>query len=322
MSSVTTDLFGSAPPASRRVVPVMVPMPAPRPYSYAVPEDIDVVPGSIVQVPLGPRQVFGVVWDGETDDAVDPRKLRPISKAFDCPPIRDEQRRFLEWVANYTLSPPGLVVRMALRAPAAFDPEPMVEGLKFTGHLPERMTPSRRRVIDLIEDGLSWTRSGLAHAAGVSTGVIDGLASQGTVETVFLPPAPIVPPPDPDFVPSRLEGVQSEAAEQLLEEVRARSFGVALINGITGSGKTEVYFEAIAETLRQGRQVLILLPEIALTASFLERFRIASGQSRRNGTRILLRAVENVSGGRFQRETFASLRERARPFSFRFRTWD
>lgn len=272
MTSTTEDLFGGPPASLSRVVPVMVPMPAARPYSYAVPADMHVVAGSIVQVPLGPRQVFGVVWDDASSDPVDPQKLRPISKVFDCPPISEKHRRFLEWVASYTLSPPGLVVRMALRAPAGFDPEPMVEGLRFTGATPERMTPARGRVLELAGDGMAWTRSGLAHASGVSTSVIDGLSAQGVFETVFIAPPPVVPPPDPDFTPARLEGVQAEAAQALLEEVRAGAFSVSLMDGITGSGKTEVYFEAIAETLRQGRQVLILLPEIALTASFLERF--------------------------------------------------
>nr|WP_316656685.1 primosomal protein N' [uncultured Gellertiella sp.] len=261
------------PPAAgyRRVVPVMVPMPAAKPYSYAVPDDMQVEPGSIVQVPLGPRQVIGVVWDGESD-GVDARKLRAITRVFECPPLTAPHRRFLDWVAAYTLSPPGLVVRMALRAPAGFDPEPMVEGLRFAGGAPERMTPARQRVLETAGDGLSWTRSGLAHAAGVSTSVIDGLITQGLFETVFIAPPPVVPLPDPDYLPARLEGAQQAAAGELLEEVRARQFCVSLMDGITGSGKTEVYFEAIAETLRQGRQVLILLPEIALTASFLERF--------------------------------------------------
>ena len=255
-----------------RVVPVLVPMPAPVPYSYVVPEGMAVMPGSIVQVPLGPRQVIGVVWDGPEGGSVEARKLRPIEKVFDCPPIDLAMRTFLDWVAAYTLSPPGLVARMALRAPAALDPEPMVEGLRFAGIEPERLTPARRKVLDLASDGLSWTRSGLAHAAGVSSSVIDGLASHGVFETIFLPPAPVVAKPDPDFAEAKLEGPQREAADGILEGVRTRGFSVALIDGVTGSGKTEVYFEAIAETLRQGRQVLILLPEIALTANFLERF--------------------------------------------------
>jgi primosomal protein N' (replication factor Y) len=270
MTSDSTDLFGEK--LFPRTVPVMVPLPTPVPYSYSVPEGMAVEPGSIVQVPLGPRLVPGVVWDGGDDGKVDPKKLRPIEKVFDCPPLSKEMRDFLDWVAAYTVTPPGLVTRMALRAPTAFDPEPMIEGLRFTGHRPERLTSARERVLELVEEGVPWTRSGLAHASGTSTSVVDGLVKQGSFETVFLPPPPVVAAPDPDYVAPRLEGPQTESAVELVESVRKRGFSVALIDGITGSGKTEVYFEAIAETLRQGRQVLILLPEIALTASFLERF--------------------------------------------------
>lgn len=256
-----------------RVVPVLVPMPAPVPYSYKVPAGMHVEPGSIVQVPLGPRQVIGVVWDESgSETGLDPKKLKPITHAFDCPPLTDGMRRFLDWLAAYTLSPPGLVARMALRAPAAFEPEPMVEGLRYLGGEPERRTAARERVLELAGDGLSWTRSGLARAAGVSASVVDGLIAQGLFETVFLPPPPVVAPPDPDYTAPRLEGPQKDAAEEICGHVRKGGFSVSLIDGVTGSGKTEVYFEAIAETLRQGRQVLILLPEIALTSSFLERF--------------------------------------------------
>ncbi|AEG54799.1 primosomal protein N' [Sinorhizobium meliloti] len=270
MTLDSTDLFD--PVLDRRVVPVLVPMPAPRAYSYAVPDGMAVEPGSIVQVPLGPRFVVGVVWDGEDDGGVDPKKLKQIEKVFDCPPLGPDMRAFLDWVAAYTLTPPGLVVRMALRAPTAFDPEPMVEALRLTEMRPERMTAARERVLATASDGLSWTRSGLAHAAGVSSSVIDGLTSQGVFETVFMPPPPVVAAPDPAFAAPRLEGPQKQAAADLLAAVEERKFSVSLIDGITGSGKTEVYFEAIAATLRAGKQVLILLPEIALTASFLERF--------------------------------------------------
>ncbi|TBN19928.1 primosomal protein N' [Agrobacterium cavarae] len=283
MADDSTDLFGALfGPASGSVkpgnsgptiaVPVLVPMPAPGPYSYGVPEDMVVEPGSIVQVPLGPRQVIGVVWDKNDGPPVDPKKLRPITKTFDCPPLREEMRRFIDWVASYTLSPPGLVAKMALRAPAAFDPEPMVEGLRLTEARPERLTPARERVIELAGEGHGWTRSGLAHAAGVSTSVVEGLAKQGVFETVFLPAPPVVAEPDPEYSPARLEGPQRQAAAEILEDVRKGGFAVSLIDGVTGSGKTEVYFEAVAETLRQGKQVLILLPEIALTAAFLDRF--------------------------------------------------
>ncbi|CDN55923.1 Primosomal protein N' [Neorhizobium galegae bv. officinalis bv. officinalis str. HAMBI 1141] len=271
----SSDLFGSLfeAPSLARVVPVLVPLPVPGAYSYAVPEGVHVEPGSVVQVPVGPRQLIGVVWDGDNDDRLDPKKLRPITLVFDCPPLSKEMRDFVDWVASYTLSPPGLVARMAIRAPAALDPEPMVEGLRYLGGQPERLTPARARVLDLAgEEEIPWTRSGLAHAAGVSMSVVDGLTAQGIFETVFLPPPPVVARPDPDYISPRIEGPQKQASVDILDSIRAGGFSASLIDGVTGSGKTEVYFEAIAETLRRGKQVLILLPEIALTSSFLERF--------------------------------------------------
>jgi primosomal protein N' (replication factor Y) len=254
-----------------RTVPVLVPMPAERPYSYAVPDGMEVEPGSIVRVPLGPREVGAVVWDGP-GETVDPRKLRPISLVFDCPPLTAETRRFVDWVAAYTLTPPGLVARMLLRVPAAFDAEPPVEGLEYAGHEPDRLTPARRRVLELAGDGMAWTRSGLAHAAGVSSSVIDGLSAQGVFRPVMLPPRPIVAPPDPDYAAPELTPDQAAAAAELTASVETGGYSATLIDGVTGSGKTETYFEAIAAALRAGRQVLILMPEIALTQAFLDRF--------------------------------------------------
>ncbi|MER8701524.1 primosomal protein N' [Mesorhizobium sp. M0768] len=251
--------------------PVLVPMPAERPYTYAVPAGMRVVPGSIVRVPLGPRQVAGIVWDGAVE-MVDAKKLRPIEQVFDCPPIDRAMRRFVDWVAQYTLSPPGMVARMLLRAPEAFDPEPWIEGLQRTFAKPDRMTEARMRVLETAEGGLAWTRSGLAHAAGVSSTVVDGLRAQGVFQTVMIPPRPVVAAPDPGYAVPSLMPDQSEAAEMLRTNVATGTFGVTLLDGVTGSGKTEVYFEAVAAALDRGKQVLILLPEIALTHAFLERF--------------------------------------------------
>jgi primosomal protein N' (replication factor Y) len=251
--------------------PVLIPMPAERAYTYAVPPGMRVVPGSIVQVPLGPRQVAGVVWDG-AGEQIAAKRLRPINHLFDCPPIARPMRRFIDWVSHYTLSPPGMVARMMLRAPEAFEPECWIEGLKRTALLPDRMTAARMRVLDVANDGLAWTRSGLAHAAGVSSTVIDGLKAQGVFETVMIPPRPVVAAPDPAYARADLIGDQSEAAALLRSSVSAGAFDVTLLDGVTGSGKTEVYFEAVAAALEKGKQVLILLPEIALTHAFLERF--------------------------------------------------
>ena len=254
----------------RRVVPVLVPMPAERPYSYAVPEGMKVVPGSIVRVPLGPREVAGIVWDTKTDK-VEARKLRPISQAFDCPPVGEATRRFVDWVASYTLAAPGLVARMLLRAPAAFDPEPPLPGLRWTGAEPDRMTDARGRILELARDGMAWTRSGLARAAGVSLTVVDGLKAQAVFEEVSIPPPPVVAAPDPAYAAPALTADQKAAAGELAARA-AGGFSVTLIDGVTGSGKTEVYFEAIAAALEAGTQVLVLVPEIALTQAFLDRF--------------------------------------------------
>jgi primosomal protein N' (replication factor Y) (superfamily II helicase) len=255
----------------RRAVPVLVPMPAERPYSYAVPDDMNVVPGSIVRVPLGPREVAGIVWDSATEE-IEAKRLRPISQVFDCPPVPDDMRRFVDWVSNYTLTPPGLVGRMILRAPEAFDPEPWIPGLKLTERRPDRMTEARERVLEMAADGLAWTRSGLAHAAGVSLTVVDGLKAQGVFEDVMIPPRPVVAAPDPDYGAPELTDDQRAAADKLRKAVAENTFSATLIDGVTGSGKTEVYFEAVAEAVSRGRQVLILLPEIALTQAFLARF--------------------------------------------------
>ncbi|MGN6465989.1 MAG: primosomal protein N' [Rhizobiaceae bacterium] len=255
---------------ARRVVPVLVPVPTGEPYSYAVPEGMRVGPGSIVRVPLGPRQVAGIVWDGGCGD-IEPKRLRGIEEVFDCPPVGADMRRFVEWIASYTLSAPGMVARMVLRVPAAFDPEPSVEGLRLTGGQPERMTDARRRVLEHAADGFAWTRSGLAHAAGVSATVVDGLREQGVFETVLLPPRPIVAAPDPGYSTPDLTPAQGGVAARLREKA-SQGFSVTLLDGVTGSGKTEVYFEAIAAALADGKQVLVLVPEIALTQQFLERF--------------------------------------------------
>ena len=282
------SLFGTP---ARTLVPVLVPLPVDRAYTYAVPEEMDVEPGSIVAVPLGPRLVPGIVWDddganreteggvSERDAPLDPSKIREIAAVFDCPPLPDPLRRFVDWTANWTLTPPGLVARMVLRVPAAFDPEPHIAALRLTDMRPKRMTTAREAVVEKAANGEEWTKSGLANAANVTPSVVDGLIKAGTFETVMLPPPPVVAPPRTDFdAPSLSEG-QREAADDLMKRIVTPGFSVTLLEGVTGAGKTEVYFEAVAKALDAGKQVLILLPEIALTKTFLDRF------ERRFGTR-------------------------------------
>jgi primosomal protein N' (replication factor Y) len=248
-------------------VSVLVPVAVDRPYTYA--SDRPLAPGTIVAVPLGPRLVIGVVWQGVPDE-VPATKLRDIERIYDAPPLPESLVGFVDWVAGYTFSPRGMVLRMVLRSPEALQPERPMVGVRLAGRPPERLTSARRRVLELAGDGLAWSKAGLAGAAGVSTGVIDGLVEHGTLELVPMRARPSDADPDPDHARPKLSAEQRQAASAL---VAARDgFSVSLLDGVTGAGKTEVYFEAVAEVLWQGRQALILLPEISLTGAFLDRF--------------------------------------------------
>ncbi len=264
--------------APTRLVSVLMPVAVAAPYSYRVPAAMELAPGDLVAAPLGTRMVLAAVWDDVPDAGLDPARLREITRRYDSPPLPPALRRFVDWVAAYTLTPRGMVLRMVLRVPGALEAEPALPAVRLAGSAPERLTPARRRVLDLLADGLAWSKSGLAGAAGVSPGVIDGLLTTGALERVLLPPSPAALPPDPNHTAPALSPAQAEAAAELAVAAGRSAFSVTLVDGVTGSGKTEVYFEAAAAALRAGRQVLILLPEISLTGEFLDRFALRFGQ--------------------------------------------
>src|SRR5215831_18805624 len=258
---------------TRRVVDVLVPVALDRAYSYRVPAALELAAGDIVTVPLGPRETTGVVWaeNANPNPRLDNR-LKDIEERLEFPPLKPELRRFVDWVANYTLAARGMVLRMCLRMGEHLGAERERIGVRLAGAAPERLTTARRRVLDLLADGMVRGKSDAARDAGVSAGVIDGLIDEGTLATVVLPPAPVAQVPDPDFVAANFTTDQHAAAAALQRTVAAGGYSVTLLDGVTGSGKTEVYFEAVADTIRRGRQSLILMPEIALTTQFLDRF--------------------------------------------------
>src|SRR4051795_3310574 len=265
---------GTSPATSAaRVVDVLVPVALNQAYSYRVPRGMELQAGDVVCVPLGPREVIAVVWAENNNP--DPRlhnRLKDVGEKLDVPPLRDELRKLVDWVANYTLSPRGMVLRMSLRMGEHLGPERVRVGVRLAGPPPQRMTPARRRLIELLSDGLLHGKSEAAKEAGVSAGVIDGLVDEGTLTVEPMPPAPPPPAPDPDFSQPDFSPLQRAAADTLRALAANGTFHVALLDGVTGSGKTEVYFEAVAEAIRRGRQSLILMPEIALTGQFLDRF--------------------------------------------------
>jgi primosomal protein N' (replication factor Y) len=258
---------------ARRVVDVLVPVALDRAYSYRVPDGLELAPGDVVSVPLGPRDVLAVVW--ANNDNPDPRlhnRLKDVGEKLDVPPLKPELRGLIDWVADYTLSPRGMVLRMALRMGEHLGPERARMGVRLVGAPPQRLTPARRRVIAVLSDGLLHAKSEAAREAGVSAGVIDGLVDEGTLAVETMPRERAAAPPDPSFAAPDFSPEQQAAADAMREIAAASGFHVALLDGVTGSGKTEVYFEAVAEIVRRGKQALILMPEIALTGQFLDRF--------------------------------------------------
>jgi primosomal protein N' (replication factor Y) len=244
------------------------------PLDYRVPHGMRVEPGSIVVAPLGPRQLIGVVWEEDSFpdiETVGDNRLRNLLEVVDAPPLPETLRRLIEWTADYYLSPPAAVLRMALSSMAALEGARTVIEYRATGAVPDRMTEQRSQALERIGERQGLIRE-LAMIGGVSDAVIRGLIKQDIFEAVEVSVDTPFPMPDPDHAPPDLSEAQRSAANQMADAVRAHDFAPFLLDGVTGSGKTEVYFEAIAAAIRADRQTLVLLPEIALTEPFLERF--------------------------------------------------
>jgi primosomal protein N' (replication factor Y) (superfamily II helicase) len=266
------SLFASNTPpetdaATDRRIGVLLPLPLSGAYDYLVPDGMDVAFGDFVEVPLGSRSVLGVVWGVAKDDV--PRgKLKQIEAKIEMAPLPEISRRFIDWVANYCLSAPGAVLKMAMSITDAFRPERSLKAYAIGDPALGQMTASRQRVIEALADVPSMLPGDLAKRAGVTSGVLSKMAELGQLRVVAQPLAKPFGQAEPDLPGPLLSPAQRAAADELA----LAHAGVTLLDGVTGSGKTEVYFEAIAACLKRGKQALILLPEIALTTQWLERF--------------------------------------------------
>ena len=249
------------------------------PLDYRIDPGQAVVPGTIVLAPLGPRQLTGVVWEAErmpSDLEVGDNRLRPLAAIYDLPPLKASLRRLIEWTAEYYMAPPAAVLRMTLASASALDGSPVIVEYRATGHVPTRLTAQRAQALDRIGTRQGLIRE-LAARADVSDAVIRGLVKAGAIEPVTVQADDPYPRPDPGFGPPALSADQQAVAARLSGAVAARAAQPFLLDGVTGSGKTEVYFEAVAQAIRDGRQTLVLLPEIALTEPFLKRFEARFG---------------------------------------------
>ncbi len=258
----------------RRTLRVLLPLPLADAYDYCVPDDMNVAAGHFVVVPLGKRETIGVVW-GKGSGEVPEAKLRDILDVLPALPMADALRRFVDWISAYTLAPPGAVLRMAMSVPSALEApktETVYRPATPSGDDALKLTAARKRVLTALQDGPAMAATELAHLAGVGSSVIKTMTSAGLLEGLERIVRRSFPQPDGTRDGPALSPDQKESADALVAKVRARAFSATLLDGVPGAGKTEVYFEAIAAALVEKRQVLVLLPEIALTAQWLKRF--------------------------------------------------
>ena len=258
-------------------IAVLFPLPLPEPFDYRAPSSLSIRPGMHVIAPIGPRLVRGVVWDVRHNDA-GAANLKAIEEVLPGAPLPELSRRFIEWTAKYVVRPPGDVLRMVARAPDALLPAPTYTVLAPTGDTNLKLTEARRRVLEEAEKE-HVSAAELARRADTSSAVVKGLVDAGALKRIELSEDPPFPEPDLTREGKNLSEIQRAAAEVVCASVREGGFHVALLDGVTGSGKTEVYLEAAAEALKQSpdTQVLVLLPEIALTQAAISRFEARFG---------------------------------------------
>jgi primosomal protein N' (replication factor Y) len=247
---------------------------------YRVPHGMDVQPGSVVLAPLGPRQVMGIVWEAERlpGETVGDNRLRNLLSVLPVPPLPAPLRRLIEWTADYYCAPLASVARMALSSTGALQGgRTMTEYRLLEGaQAPKRLTPQRAAALETLH-GAQGTLRELAERASVTEAVLRGMVTAGMMEAVQVDLDRPYPRAQPDFAVPQLSAGQQAAADEMVNAVRSGAFAPFLLDGVTGSGKTETYFEAVSAALTLGRQTLVMLPEIALTQNFLRRFEARFG---------------------------------------------
>ena len=268
-----TDFFDQG-----ELVAVLTTQPLDMPLDYYAPQGGCRL-GAFVTVPLGPRIVIGVVW-GKGEGGYEASKIRTIHNVIDVAPMREELRSFLIKASAYTLTPLSAMLRLATRAPGLANPPSMQSVYRRTGTSPDRETEARKRVLALFEDygGGPFTKREIAQLAGVSDSVVSGLEAQQVLQKIETPKDRPFPAFDLTRHGKKLTSQQVFARDEMTRLNAQEGFGAILLHGVTGSGKTEVYLEAVADQISKGGQVLVLLPEIALTSEFIQRVEARFGQ--------------------------------------------
>lgn len=270
--------------------------------------------GQIMWVPMGQQRLMAVVIGKGNQDIASQKLKSPSDIISDFPPMGENMLRFLKWVSDYYMEPLSHVFKLAFSVPQALMPLGEQKQLIYKGEDEKiRLTPARKKVIEIAQKGESWIASELAQEADVSLSVVSGLEKQGILQNISVKKSLSFSfkKPEAEFIKVTLSPAQQYAADELVKDIKNNQYAATLLDGVPGSGKTEVYFEMIAEALRHNRQVLVMLPEIALSAQFLKRFKarfgvepalwhseLTAAQRRKTWQAVMLGKVKAVVGAR------------------------
>lgn len=265
-------------PAPAARIEILLPRPFDTGFDYQVPDGMSLVAGDYVSVPFGKQQMLGVVW-GPAKGDVPLAKCKPVAIHHAAiPPMSDAMRDFIDRTATYVMAPRGMVLKMALPQPKAILSPPLQTSYHASpDHDPTLLSPRRRDALLWLRANSHASKQALVKETGLSPAMLRSMLATGEIIMQEQLSAPMAPAfhfaSPPILMPEQI------AAATRLSAMLGKGFDALVLDGVTGSGKTEIYFDAIEALLRDaaGGQVLVLLPEIGLTVQWLARFEARFG---------------------------------------------
>ena len=253
------------------IISVLLPLPLSEPFDYLATSLSPPPPGTLVRVPFGSREVVGVVWDQEPGNKVAIDRLKQIKEIIQLPLIPASLCTLVNHVAADNVASLGSALRLVLSVPAALEPPPMCAALALGNATGEIADDRWITVLQALNSG-PLTQSALTKKTGVSAAVIKKISANGFIQKIMIDRDVGDPSPTLAGKPVDFRDDQQKAVALLRTTLEQKKKPIILLEGEPGSGKTEIYFEAIELIVRRGQSALVLLPEIALSAQWFARF--------------------------------------------------